>query len=66
MIAAVEKWHAVLCALLFFIPSGAHAAEDLNGATHDLARQTAAFAGPGEPVSVCPAMFPWWGSMTRP
>jgi len=52
MIAAVEKWHAVLCALLFFIPPGAHAAEDLNGAAHDLARQTAAFAGPGEPVSV--------------
>ena len=52
MIAAVEKWHAVLCALLFFIPSGAHAADDVNGAAHDLARQTAAFAGPGEPVSV--------------
>jgi hypothetical protein len=52
MIAAVEKWHAVLCALLFFIPSGAHAAEDLSGAAHELARQTAAFAGPGEPVSV--------------
>ena len=52
MIAAVEKWHAVLCALLFFIPSGAHAAEDLNGAAHDLARQTAAFAGAGQPVSV--------------
>ena len=52
MIAAVEKWHAVLCALLFFIPWGARAAEDLNGAAHELARQTAAFAGPGEPVSV--------------
>jgi hypothetical protein len=52
MIAAVEKWHAVLCALLFFIPSGAHAADDVNGAAHDLARQTAAFASPGEPVSV--------------
>jgi hypothetical protein len=52
MIAAVEKWHAVLCALLFFIPSGAHAAEDLNGAAHDLARQTAVLAGPGQPVSV--------------
>jgi hypothetical protein len=52
MIAAVEKWHAVLCALLFFIPSGARAADDVNGATHDLARQTAAFTGPGQPVSV--------------
>src|ERR1019366_1230833 len=52
MIAAVEKWHAVLCALLFFIPPGARAAEDLNGAAHDLARQTAAFAGSGQPVSV--------------
>jgi hypothetical protein len=52
MIAAVKRWHAVLCALPFFIPSGAHAAEDLNGAAHDLARRTAAFAGAGEPVSV--------------
>ncbi len=52
MIAAVKRWHAVLCALPFFIPPGAHAAEDLNGAAHDLARQTAAFAGAGEPVSV--------------
>ena len=52
MIAAVERWHAVLCALPFLIPSGAQAADDLNGAARDLARQTAAFAGPGEPVSV--------------
>ena len=52
MIAAVEKWHAVLCALLFFIPSGARAADDVNGAAHKLARKTAAFAGEGEPVSV--------------
>jgi len=52
MIAAVKRWHAVFCALLFFIPPGAHAAEDLNGAAHELARQTAAFAGGGEPVSV--------------
>jgi hypothetical protein len=52
MIAAVERWHAVLCALPFLIPSGAHAAEDLNGAAHELARQSAAFAGEGEPVSV--------------
>jgi hypothetical protein len=52
MIAAVKGWHAVLCALLFFIPPAAHAAEDLNGAAHELARQTALFAGPGQPVSV--------------
>src|SRR5271157_6362795 len=52
MIAAVKRWPAVFCALPFFIPPGAHAAEDLNGAAHDLARQTATFAGPGEPVSV--------------
>jgi len=52
MIAAVKRWHAVLCALPFFIPLGADAAEDLSGAAHDLARQTAAFAGAGEPVSV--------------
>jgi len=52
MIAAVKRWHAVFCALPFFIPSGAHAADDMNGAAHDLARQAAAFAGPGQPVSV--------------
>jgi hypothetical protein len=52
MIAAVKRWHAVLCALPFFIPSGARAADDVNGAAHELARQTAAFAGPGQPVSV--------------
>jgi hypothetical protein len=52
MIAAVKRWHAVFCALPFFIPSVARAAEDLNGAAHDLALQTAAFAGPGQPVSV--------------
>ena len=52
MIAAVKRWHAILCALLFFIPPGAHAAEDLNGAVRELAHQTAAFAGAGEPVSV--------------
>jgi hypothetical protein len=52
MIAAVKRWHAVLCALPFFIPSGARAADDVNGAAHDLARQTAAFAGTGQPVSV--------------
>jgi hypothetical protein len=52
MIAAVKRWHAVLCALLFFIPPGARAAEDLNGAARELARQTAVFAGPGQPVSI--------------
>jgi hypothetical protein len=52
MIAAVKRWHAGLCALLFFIPPGAHAAEDLNGAARELAHQTATFAGPGDPVSV--------------
>jgi hypothetical protein len=52
MIAAVKRWHAVLCALPFFIPPCARAADDVIGAAHDLARQTAAFAGPGEPVSV--------------
>jgi len=52
MIAAVKRWPAVLCALLFFISPGAHGAEDLSGAARELARQTAAFAGEGEPVSV--------------
>jgi hypothetical protein len=52
MIAAVKRWHAVFCALPFFIPPGAHTAEDLNGAARELARQTAVFAGPGGPVSV--------------
>jgi hypothetical protein len=52
MIAAVKRWHAVLCALPFFIPPGARAADDVNGAAHDLACQTAAFTGPGQPVSV--------------
>jgi hypothetical protein len=52
MIAAVKGWHAVLSALLFFIPAGAAAADDGNGAGRELARKTAAFAGKGEPVSV--------------
>ena len=52
MIAAVKRWHAVLCALPFFIQPGARAADDVNGAAHDLACQTAAFTGPGQPVSV--------------
>ena len=51
MIAVVKRWHAVLSALLFFLPQGAAAAEDLNGAARELARKTAAFAGRGEPVS---------------
>jgi len=52
MIAAVKGWHAVLAALLFFIPPGASAAEDGNGAARELARKTVAFAGRGEAVSV--------------
>jgi hypothetical protein len=51
MIAVVKRWHAVLSALLFFLPRGAAAAEDLSGAARELARKTAAFAGRGEPVS---------------
>jgi len=52
IIAAVKGWHAVLSALLFFIPGGASAADDGNGAARELARKTAAFIGKGEPVSV--------------
>jgi hypothetical protein len=48
----VKGWHAVLSALLFFIPGGATAADDGNGAARELARRTAAFVGKGEPVSV--------------
>ncbi len=48
----MKGWHAVLSALLFFIPGGATAADDGNGAARDLARRTAAFVGRGEPVSV--------------
>ena len=48
----MKGWHAVLSALLFFIPAGATAAEDGIGAARELARKTAAFAGKGEPVSV--------------
>jgi hypothetical protein len=51
MIAAVKGWHAVLSALLFFIPVGA-SADDQNSAARELARKTAAFVGKGEPVSV--------------
>jgi hypothetical protein len=48
----VKGWHAALSALLFFIPTGALAADDGNGAARELARQTALFGGKGEPVSV--------------
>jgi len=51
MIAAVKGWHAVVSALLFFIPARASAADDGSGAARELARRTAAFAGKGEPVS---------------
>ena len=50
MIAAVKGWHAVLSALLFFIPRCAVAAENLGSAASELARQAAAFAGRGEAV----------------
>jgi len=52
MIAAVKRWHAVSAALLFCLQPAARAADDLAGATRELARKTAAFAGRGEPVSV--------------
>jgi hypothetical protein len=51
MIAAVKPWHAVLSALLIFIP-GATAADDVGGAARELARKTAVFAGKGAPVAV--------------
>jgi len=52
MIAAVKGWPAALSALLFFLPPGATAAEDSNGAARELARKTAKFAGPGDAVMV--------------
>ena len=52
MIAVVKRWHAVLSALLFFIPLGATAADDVTGAARELARKTAAFAGKGAPVGM--------------
>jgi hypothetical protein len=52
MIAAVKGWHAVFSALLFFLPPGATAADDVSGAARELARKTAAFAGRGVPVAV--------------
>jgi hypothetical protein len=51
MIAAVKRWYAVLCALLFFHP-GATAADDVGSAARELARKTAAFAGKGAAVAV--------------
>jgi hypothetical protein len=50
MIAAVKGWPAALSAFLFFLPPGATAAEDSNGAARELARKTVLFAGRGEPV----------------
>jgi hypothetical protein len=52
MIAAVKGWHAVFTALLFILPPGAPAADDLNGAARELARKTAAFTGRGETVTL--------------
>ena len=52
MIAGVNGWFAVLCALLVLLPRDARAADDLNGAVRELARKTVAFAGRGEPVSL--------------
>lgn len=58
----MKGWHAVLSALLFFIPAGATAAEDGSGAARELARKTAAFAGKGEAVSVAWANLSSLGS----
>jgi hypothetical protein len=52
IIAAVKPWHAVLSALLFFIPPGATGADDVSGAARELARKTAAFAGRGAQVAI--------------
>jgi hypothetical protein len=52
MIAVVKRWHAVLSALLYFLPLSATAADDGNGAVRELARKTAAFAGKGAPITV--------------
>jgi hypothetical protein len=51
MIAAVRRWHAVLSALLVFIP-GATAADDVSGAARELVRKTAAFAGQGAAIAL--------------
>src|SRR6266478_5330224 len=52
MIAAVKGWLAVLSALLFILPPGARAADDMGGAARELARKTAAFAGRGETIAI--------------
>jgi hypothetical protein len=49
--SAVNWWYAASSALLFLIPRGATAAEDLNAAARELARKTVALAG-REPVAV--------------
>ena len=41
-----------LCALLIFVPRGAPAADNLDGAARELAWKTASLAGKGEPVSL--------------
>ena len=48
----MKRWRAVFSALLYLIPLGAIAADDVTGAARELARKTAAFAGRGAPVSV--------------
>jgi len=48
----VKGCHAVLSALLVFIPIAARAADDGSGAARELARKTATLAGRGEPVSL--------------
>jgi hypothetical protein len=52
MIAVVKRWLAVFCALLFYFPVSATAADDVGGAARELARKTAAFAGKGAAVAV--------------
>ena len=51
-IAAVKGWSAAFPALLLLVAHGAHAADDLKGAARELARKTAALAGPGQSVSI--------------
>ncbi|HTS29680.1 MAG TPA: hypothetical protein VMH81_27605 [Bryobacteraceae bacterium] len=48
----MKLWHAVVSALLLFIPPLATAADEGNAAARELARKTAAFVGRGEAVSV--------------
>jgi hypothetical protein len=51
MIAAVKGRHAVFAAILFLLPTDAHAADDLGGAARELARKAVSFAGRGESLS---------------